>query len=47
MVLIKVTSGEKLVIYRDLNGHVGADTDGFTGVHGRHGYGSRNLEGEM
>ena len=30
-----------------MNGHVGKVPDGFEGVHGGHGYGKRNVEGEM
>jgi hypothetical protein len=36
-----------LVVCGDLNGHVGAEADGFEGVHGGKGYGVRNVEGEM
>jgi hypothetical protein len=49
--LLKVVSGlheeENLFIGGDMNGHVGSETDGFTGVHGGHGFGQRNLEGEL
>ena len=31
----------------DMNGHVGAEADGFEGVHGGKGFGVRNVEGEM
>ena len=37
---------EKLVIGGDLNGHVGGESNGYDGVHGDHGYGLRNEEGE-
>ena len=30
-----------------MNGHVGADVDGFEGVHGGYGFGKRNVDGEM
>ena len=30
-----------------LNGHVGAEVDGFEGVHGGYGFGRRNVDGEM
>jgi len=30
-----------------MNGHVGAAVDGFDSVHGGHGFGTRNIEGEM
>src|SRR5207253_5868501 len=36
-----------LFVCGDLNAHVGALKDGFEGVHGGKGYGSRNEEGEM
>lgn len=46
-VLSLVDVKERLIICGDMNGHVGAETDGFEGVHGGHGFGSRNVEGEM
>ncbi|GJZ16969.1 retrovirus-related pol polyprotein LINE-1 [Tanacetum coccineum] len=36
---------QQLIIARDLNGHVGANADGFSSVHGGFGYGVRNDEG--
>ncbi|ESO11856.1 hypothetical protein HELRODRAFT_166931 [Helobdella robusta] len=36
---------EFVVLLGDLNGHVGADADGYEGVHGGWGYGIRNEEG--
>ena len=36
---------EHLVIGADMNGHVGEDAVGYDGVHGGHGFGSRNEEG--
>ena len=36
-----------MILGGDLNGHVGEDMDGFEGVHGGKGFGSRNEEGEM
>ena len=42
----KVKKSEVLVIGGDLNGHVGKDCDGYDEVHGGHGYGERNEEGE-
>ena len=39
--------GERLLICGDMNGHVGAEVDGFEGVHGRYGFGRRNVDGEM
>ena len=31
----------------DMNGHVGKEADGYHGVHGGNGFGSRNMEGEL
>ena len=39
--------GEKLQIYRDFNGDVGAGVEGFEGVHGGFWFGKRNADGEM
>ena len=39
--------GERLLICGDMNGHVGAEVDGFEGVHGGYGFGRRNVDGEM
>ncbi|GKG21374.1 craniofacial development protein 2-like protein, partial [Tanacetum coccineum] len=38
---------QRLIIGGDLNGHIGAATDEYTGVHGGFGYGARNEEGRM
>jgi len=46
-VLKEVREHEKLIVCGDLNGHVGAEADGFEGVHGGKGFGVRNVEGEM
>ncbi|XP_071718240.1 uncharacterized protein [Rutidosis leptorrhynchoides] len=35
----------RLLIGGDLNGHIGTDSEGYTGVHGSFGYGVRNEEG--
>ncbi|XP_071686886.1 uncharacterized protein [Rutidosis leptorrhynchoides] len=35
----------RLLIGGDLNGHIGTDSEGYTGVHGGFGYGVRNEEG--
>jgi hypothetical protein len=45
--LAGIDAGERLLVCGDLNGHVGAEADGFEGVHGGLGFGNRNLEGEM
>jgi hypothetical protein len=49
--MVKLLSGvsedESIFVGADLNGHVGKVPDGFEGVHGGHGYGKRNAEGEM
>ena len=46
-ILAGIGDGEKVVVGGDLNGHVGERADGFEGVHGNKGFGSRNIEGEM
>ena len=38
---------ERLIVCGDMNGHVGAKAEGFEGVHGGKGFGTRNVEGEM
>ena len=42
----KVSDAETIVICGDLNGHIGKDANGYEGIHGGHGYGIRNKEGE-
>ena len=42
----KVSAAETLLICGDFNGHVGKVANGYKGVHGGHGYGLRNTEGE-
>ena len=37
---------ESIFIGSDMNGHVGRDADGYSGVHGGKGFGTRNAEGE-
>ena len=37
---------ESIFIGSDMNGHVGRDADGYGGVHGGMGFGTRNAEGE-
>jgi Reverse transcriptase (RNA-dependent DNA polymerase)/Endonuclease/Exonuclease/phosphatase family len=46
-ILSSVARDERLVVCGDLNAHVGTASDGFEGVHGGHGFGVRNVEGEM
>ena len=46
-VLDGIDARERMMLCRDLNGHVGANVDGFEGVHGGNGFGVRNMEGEM
>ena len=46
-VLAAIDAKERLVVCGDMNGHVGAASDGFEGIHGGFGYGTRNTEGEM
>ena len=37
---------ESIFIGSDMNGHVGRDSDGYGGVHGGMGFGTRNAESE-
>ena len=46
-ILSDIDVGERLLICGDMNGHVGAEVDGFEGVHGGYGFGRRNVDGEM
>src|SRR6267154_1283405 len=43
----EIGQDEFVVIGGDMNGHVGAKSDGYEGVHGGKGYDERNTEGEM
>ena len=43
--VVQVPDSETLVIAGDLNGHVGRTSEGFDGLHGEHGFGSRNADG--
>jgi len=46
--LLSVVPNEELMmLVGDLNGHVGAISDGYEGVHGGFGYGQRNEEEKM
>jgi hypothetical protein len=47
MLVCSIREEEEVLIGGDMNGHVGSGMDGFEGVHGGHGYGERNREGEM
>ncbi|GKC15484.1 retrovirus-related pol polyprotein LINE-1 [Tanacetum coccineum] len=38
---------QRLILGGDLNGHIGATTEGYSGVHGGFGYGVRNEEGDL
>ena len=42
----KVSASEVLVPCGDFNGHIGKSAAGYEGVHGGHGFGKRNTEGE-
>ena len=42
----KMDVQELVIIAGDLNGHVGEESDGYEGVHGGRGYGTRNREGK-
>ena len=46
-VVSAINDKESLFLCGDLNGHVGQRVEGFEGVHGGFGFGSRNSEGEM
>ena len=46
-VLKGVGMSKKLLVCGDLNAHVGAEADGFEGVHGGKGFDVRNIEGEV
>jgi hypothetical protein len=41
----QTASDEFVMLLGDLNGHVGANAEGYEGVHGGFGYGVRNEEG--
>ena len=45
-VCMNIPSTEVLICLGDWNGHVGAAADGYENVHGGHGYGIRNTDGE-
>ncbi|KAE8660533.1 hypothetical protein F3Y22_tig00116951pilonHSYRG00347 [Hibiscus syriacus] len=44
-VLRSIPEDQRVFIGGDFNGHIGSTTDGYDGVHGGFGYGSRNDEG--
>ena len=46
-VLSETSTNESLFVCGDMNGHVGKEADGYHGVHGGNGFGSRNMEGEL
>ena len=46
-IVSEMDDGEKLLIYGDFNGHVGAGVEGFEGVHGGFWFGKRNVDGDM
>ena len=47
-ILSDIDAGERLLLFcGDMNGHVGAEVDGFEGVHGGYGFVRRNKDGEM
>jgi len=43
---VAVGADEHLLVCNDMNGHAGERVDGFERIHGGHGYGVRNTEGE-
>ena len=46
ILLSGIPKQESIFIGTDINGHVGRDADGYGGVHGGMGFGTRNAEGE-
>ena len=46
-VLRETSTNESLFVCGVMNGHEGKESDGYHGVHGGNGFGSRNLEGEL
>ena len=46
-VLSETSTIESIFVCGDMNGHVGKEADGYHGVHGGNGFGSRNMEGEL
>ena len=42
----KVDDKKLVIIAGDLNGHVGRSSEGYEGIHGGRGYGTRNKEGD-
>ena len=46
-VLSDTSTNESLFVCGDMNRHVGKEADGYHGVHGGNGIGSRNMEGEL
>ena len=46
IVLSGIPKQESIFIGSDMNGYVGRDADGYCGVHGGMGFGTRNAEGE-
>ena len=46
IVLFGIPKQESIFIGSDMNVHVGRDADGYGGVHGGIGFGTRNVEGE-
>ena len=46
-VVTRIDSGERLLICRDLNRHVGSEIYDFECVHSGFGFGKWNVEGEM
>ena len=45
-VTTSIPPSEIMFICGDLNGHVGEKAEGYEGIHGGHGFGTRNTEGE-
>ena len=45
--MLEIDDDEKFMIFRDLNGHVGAGVESFDSVYAWCGFGKRNVEGEI
>ena len=45
-VVTSIPSQEVMFICGDFNGHIGEKADGYEGIHGGHGFATRNTEGE-
>ena len=46
-VLSEMSTNESLFVCGNMNGHVDKEADGYHGMHGGNGFGSRNMQGEL